>query len=435
LQQPKGLLPVYALTALAVAIIGGPFLTGTGTFIRPAYGTSIPSSADIKIGTILFADAASRPLTGRVLLTNQYQPNLLLSGDIQVTQTLQGRWGAIFMDGGAGNPSVAINSRGSITLKGTLNTSSSSGDGGAIALSAQNNITTSTLYSFTNGAGKGGNITLRSTGGSIDTSTGVLNSYSMSGNAGAITLTAQSDITTGTLYSFTNGAGKGGNITLSSTGGSIDTSTGVLNSYSMSGNAGAIALTSLGNITTAILNSEAGGTGNGGDITLTSNAGGIDTTKGAITSQIREGSNGTGRAGTIVFTAQNNIQTASLDASAEKGDGSSIQLTSSNGEIDTTKGTLYTESRNGNGGAIGLTAANGSITTGNLYSVSTASDGDAGQGGAINLTAANDINITGDLDSYSTASDGDAGQGGAINLTAANDINITGRLFSASQSQ
>ena len=203
-------------------------------------------------------------------------------------------------------------------------------------------------------------------------------------------------------------------------------------SYSKSGSGGdggAIAFTALGNITTGGINSEAGGTGNGGDITLTSNAGAIDTTSGAIASQIREGSDGTGLAGTIVFTAKDNIQTASLDASAEKGDSGSIQLTSTNGEIDTTQGTLYTDSRNGNGGAISLEAAN-DITTGDLNSFSKSLFGSTRNGGQIIITSNNGNITTQILDSSSYSSD-NALDGGAIKLRANGSIN-TGSLFSAS---
>ena len=155
------------------------------------------------------------------------------------------------------------------------------------------------------------------------------------------------------MKSEAGGTGNGGDITLTSDAGAIDTTKGTItSSNSGTGNGGAIGLRASGNITTGVINSEAGGSGKSGDITLTSDAGAIDTTKGTITSQIRDNSNGTGRAGAIALTAQGNIQTALLNASAETGDSGNIQLTSTNGAIDTTRGSLATDSRNGNGGCL-----------------------------------------------------------------------------------
>jgi filamentous hemagglutinin family protein len=533
-------------------VIGEQILSLTGT------GTSIPSSADIKIGTILFTlpDNTSIPLAGKVLLTNQYQPNSSLNGDIQVTQSLDvPLWGAFFMAGGAGNPSVAINSRGGITLDGTVNTgafysASNTDKGGKIALTAQNNITTGGLDSNSNGAGNGGNITLLSTGGSINTSKGALNSTSNTGNGGAISLIANGKITTGGIDSQASGSGDGGEITLTSNNGAIDTTKGTvtsqirnnsggtgkagaivfkskgdietaeLDSSAESGNGSLIHLTSInGNIdttrgtlfsdsrsgnggeirleafkskiTTGDINSEVSGSGKGGDITLTSYNGAIDTTNGTVTSQIRNNSGGTGKGGAIVFKSKGDIETAELDSSAESGNGSLIHLTSINGNIDTTRGTLFSDSRSGNGGEIRLEAFKSKITTGDINSeasgsgkggditltsyngaidttngtvtsqirdnsggtgnggaivfkskgdIETAeldSSAESGNGGEIALTAQNNI-TTRDLYSASwtnsLSNSGNAGQGGAINLTAANGSITTGNLLSPSVS-
>jgi filamentous hemagglutinin family protein len=234
-------------------VIGEPLVTGIGTFIPPAYATSNRSSADIKIGTILFTlpDNTSVPLVGRVLLTNQYQPNSSLSGDIEVTDTQQGRWGAIFVGGGAGNPSVAINSRGSITLNGTVNTSSSSGDGGAIRLEANGNITTQTINTSTD-FGSAGDISLISRNGGINT-TGELNAYTKfinAGNGGRITLQAEGDITTIGMRSDGGTFGVSRDITIVSDTGTILVNDGEINSKNY-------------------------GTLKGGDINITATAGSI----------------------------------------------------------------------------------------------------------------------------------------------------------------
>ena len=269
----------------------------------------------------------------------------------------------------------------------SYSTSGSEGDGGAIGLTANGDITTGRMNSEAGGTGKGGDITLTSNAGAIDTTLGSITSQiregsNGTGRAGTIVFTAKDNIQTASLDASAE-KGNSGSIQLTSTNGEIDTSQGTLYTDSRSGNAGAIFLSAFNNITTGRIVSEAGGTGNGGDITLKSIAGAIDTTSGTITSQIRNDSNGTGRAGAIAFIAQGDIKTALLDASAEKGDGSSIQLTSTNGEIDTTQGNLYTVSRNGNGGAISLETEAGNINTGKLLTYSYSKSGSTGSGGAI----------------------------------------------------
>ena len=327
------------------------------------------------------------------------------------------------------------------TTKGTVYTESRSGNAGAISLSAFNNITTGRIVSEAEDTGNGGDITLKSIAGAIDTTQGDVTSEiregsNGTGRAGTIVFTAKNNIQTAELDASAE-KGNGSSIQLTSTNGEIDTSKGTVYTESRSGNAGAISLSAFNNITTGRIVSEVEDTGNGGNITLTSIAGAIDTTQGTVTSEVREASNGIGNAGTIVFTAKNNIQTALLNVSAEKGDGGSIQLTSTNGAVDTTKGTLATDSKNGNGGTISLKAANGNINTGNLLSNSYSESGSTGSGGEINLEANNGSVTTKILNSSSLSLplfSSSAGDGGAIILTANGNIN-TGSLFTASSSR
>ena len=346
------------------------------------------------------------------------------SGDIQ-TATVN----ASAEKGNGGNIQLTSNNGTINTTTGDLATDSRSGNGGAIFLSAFNKITTNRIISEAGGIGNSGDITLTSSAGNIDTTKGTVTSEIQdnsdgTGNAGAIAFTAQGDIQTARVNASAE-KGNGGNIQLTSKNGTINTTTEDLVTDSRSGNGGAIFLSAFNNITTSRIISEAEGSGNGADITLKSIAGAIDTTKGTITSQIRDGSNGTGRAGAIAFTAQGDIQTATVNASAEKGNGGSIQLTSNNGTIDTTTGDLATDSRSGNGGAIRLQADNGNITTQILNSSSQSfASSSAGDGGAINLKANGSIN-TGSLFCASYSDSRNAGNGGAISLQASDSINIT----------
>ncbi|QDL13823.1 hypothetical protein DP113_05660 [Brasilonema octagenarum UFV-E1] len=361
---------------------------------------------------------------------------ITLGGDVSLQQS-NGAGGLVSLTTASGDVStkgiitnggaIDINSARAITTTGILNSSSYSsvdsvGNGGAIALTANGNITTGGIISEAGGTGNGGNITLTSNAGAIDTTKGSITSqirdYSNgTGRGGAIAFTAQGDIQTATVNASSE-TGDGGNIQLTSNNGAINTTKGDLATDSRSGNAGTVFL-SANNITTGGIISEAGGTGNGGNITLTSNAGAIDTTKGSITSQIRDYSNGTGRGGAIAFRATGDIQTATVNASAEKGNGGSIQLISNNGTINTTAGDLATDSRSGDAGAIFLSAFN-NITTGWIISETE----DTGNGGNITLTSnAGAIDTTkGTITSQIRNNSGGTGNGGAIVFTAKGDI-------------
>jgi hypothetical protein len=212
----------------------------------------------------------------------------------------------------------------------------------SITLKADQNITTGSIIN------SGRNITISSTNGNINTTAGTLDVSSL-GNGGAITLsTAGGNITTGPLDSSSVGE-NGGAIALSTADGNI--TTGPLDSSSVAGNGGAIALsTADGNITTGPLDSSSVGE-NGGAIAL-STAGG-DITTGLLDS-------------------------SSLDAS---GGNINLSVTGGTGAIDTTAGSLTSNSFLG-GGAITLSTAGGNITTGPLNS----SSSDAASGGNINLS-------------------------------------------------
>ncbi|NEO42029.1 MAG: filamentous hemagglutinin N-terminal domain-containing protein [Moorea sp. SIOASIH] len=180
-------------------IFGTPTITNTAT------------SADITIGTIAFADvnlfdllsqniSANDLLAGTVLLTNQYKPNPSLAGDIEVSATLGSLVPNVAIQNGevSKGGSVTIDSRGSITLNGIVNTiaipsndpsNPFSGNGGDVTFLANDNITLNP-GSFIASAGiEGGKITLNS------------GSNFLLDDAGVVTLTAG-----------TTGADKGGNL-------------------------------------------------------------------------------------------------------------------------------------------------------------------------------------------------------------------------------
>ncbi|NET63517.1 MAG: filamentous hemagglutinin N-terminal domain-containing protein, partial [Moorea sp. SIO1G6] len=186
-------------------IFGTPTITDTAT------------SADIKIGTIAFADvnlfnlniSPNNLLAGKVLLTNQYKPNPSLAGDIEVSATLGSlvptlanlaiQNGEISKGG-----SVTIDSRGSITLNGIVNTiaipnnnqsNSFSGNGGDVTFLANDNITLNP-GSFIASAGiEGGKITLNSGSNFLLDDSGVVTVTTGAGVGGNLIVNAPESVT------------------------------------------------------------------------------------------------------------------------------------------------------------------------------------------------------------------------------------------------
>ena len=281
--------------------------------------------------------------------------------------------------------------------------STTNGNGGSVAIQAGGNIqTTGTFTAFGNTysiatnsgglIGNAGNISLTSTSGAIDVSSGRVHAVATIGNSGNITFQAASNIRTGfgafplaAVGSFIDVGGNGtaGTISFTSSSGAIDTSLGDINAGNSNiGNSGNVFLRASNNITTAnIFASSGDGVGNGGQITLISQLGTIDTRAGELTVATQ-----TGNAGAINLQALGNITTSNLTSRAFiLGNAGQISVTSSSGAINTTIGNIDASSINGNGGNITFVARN-SITTTNLNASS-----DLGSGGNISLDPIGDI--------------------------------------------
>lgn len=267
-------------------------------------------------------------------------------------------------------------------------------------------------------AGSPGNITVISTAGSIDTSGGVIDADARSGSpnndGGDVTLMAFGDIITGEIQA--RGELSGGDITITSQAGKIDTSAGTTSTVSDNGKGGAIALNATGDITTGKI--QARGEVSGGDITITSTAGGINTSKDTLSA-----SSANGNGGSITLMAEKDIITATVESSVGQtfmgnpvnGNSGNISITSKAGSIDTSAGTLDSRTNNGTAGSINLMAEK-DITTDAILSLLW--QGATGTSGDISLTSqAGSITTLGTLDSGITF-----GSGGSITLKAQNDI-------------
>jgi len=315
------------------------------------------------------------------------------------------------VNGNSGN--ISLSSRaGAITTR-NLETITGNGNGGSVILEAKNDIIidgvlanqwdgvtaksgdislTSTEGSITlrglsrtqdNDFGSAGKIILNANNGSITTNR--LEAYSASGDGAAIEINAGGDVTIDSLDTSTDGSGVAGSISLTSKAGAINIKSD-LSADSADGNGGAITLNAAGNITTANINSN--GKQNAGNISLISSGGSINTSAGTLNAA--GGRNG----GDVTLFAPSNISTGSITTflSGFSGNSGNISITSSNANIDTSKGALITASALGIGGNITINAA-GSITAARINAFSFSNTG-----GEIVLTANQNLTTSGDIE-------------------------------------
>ncbi|MDE5089880.1 MAG: filamentous hemagglutinin, partial [Trichodesmium sp. St16_bin2-tuft] len=225
----------------------------------------------------------------------------------------------------------------------------------------------------------------------------------------------------GRILTETTGTGDGGIINIEA--GEITAPNSRISAKSTDGgNAGTINITTQGDMTTGTITSQANNknkTADGGDINITSEQGKINATQ-----PIQSFSN-TGNAGNVSLQAQTDITTNTINSHGQQ-KGGEITITSETGNIDTSSGNFLANYSGGsNAGDLTLEAPQGNITTTNIYSYA---DSDGGQ---ISIKAGNNINIKENsniISASETPSEGNTdkqGQGGDIILEAGNNINTT----------
>ena len=144
-------------------------------------------------------------------------------------------------------------------------------------MSAESDILTSTILTYSIGSGKSGNVTLTSTQGGIDTTNGssdVTNreilTIGFGGSAGAVSLKADKFIRSGNILANSSAqsvVGNGGQVSLVSTSGNIEA--GSITTSSQNGAGGNIKVEAGGDILTgAIASNTVAGSGKGGNIIL-----------------------------------------------------------------------------------------------------------------------------------------------------------------------
>jgi filamentous hemagglutinin family protein len=326
--------------------------------LNPGTGLTNNNTGDITLGNI----------TAGNLSVSHNGPN---GGNINATGTLNtsstlGNGGNIELLAAGSVTTAAINSRGTNTTGG-----SNTIRGGNVSIGAGGNITTGIIDAGASGTTpqtSGGNITLNSSLGTVTAA----NLNTSSSRGGDVNVTAAGNIATGGVNTGgTNTQSNGGNILLGSQGGAV--ATGDLNTSGSSG--GTVSVTSRGDIATGGINT--GGTGrqgNGGNTVLSSQNGSI-TAANLNTS----GSKG----GDVNVTAAGNVATGSVNTV-----GTGVQTS---------------------GGNIAFSSQNGSITAANL-------NASGSSGGGINLGAKTQI-TAGQINTS-----GSAGSAGNVRVEAAGNL-------------
>ncbi|NER23355.1 MAG: filamentous hemagglutinin N-terminal domain-containing protein [Symploca sp. SIO1C2] len=334
------------------AAIGIPFFSGTGndSFFAPVDFPITPTNADITIGTI-FNNG------GKVFLTNQYQPNLLLDTPNGITVD------SISVADDFGGGSVIIDSRNSITLNGAVNAFAfdvSSGNGGDVKLIAEGDITLNPGANIFSYGLLGGDITFNSKGDIFITDS-LISSSNYTNVAGAtggeIQVTANSLFLTegAQLFTRTVGIGNAGAVKI--------TATDLVRFDGEDGN-GAVS---------GIFSSVTSGAGaNSGEIELTTAS--LELTNGA---QVSASTSGMGDAGKVQITAADSVR---LDGESSNGNSSGI-FSRVNTQAE------------GNSGGIELTTSSLELTHGARVDASTLGFGDAGK---VQITAADLVRLDGE---------------------------------------
>jgi filamentous hemagglutinin family protein len=387
-----------------------------------------PLTADITINEILI----NRP-DGLVFLTNQYQPNLALTGNIQVT--------GIFADDGNGDFSgkasdVVIDSRGNITLPddGRIQTNSGTGNGGNVTLIANGSfimLPGSQMYTYISGQGKAGNITIK-----------VGDAVSLIGdrNPNGVPTIINANVESG-------GVGDGGEITIEAGSLSIDDTqiqsavrgAGGFLTQPGQGNAGNVNINVRDAVVITWANSgiftplDVGTTGNSGNINI--QAGTLTITDGGVL-QAGVFSQGEGKAGTITLDVSN-ITIAGVNAAS--GISSRVSVATS-GEANSQAGKITiintdklrvadgavlnaSTSSSANGGEIAVNANILELTGGGQI---LAVPRDRGNGGNVKLNITDQLTVSGFDSAISTGGFLDStGDGGNISIIGTREVNVS----------
>lgn len=200
--------------------IGVPGIVDEGIsfLFNPPTLTEIPTRANIRIGSVRLTDP-----DGLVLLTNQYHPNLSLTGgNIQLVAGVSGTAGISARSNFGNGGDVILDARRNIVLvpNTVINTSATfpPGHAGSISLLAQNALTldNAQIVGSNGGSSPGGNINLQANVLTLENGTNVGTTTIGRGRSGNVDIVTNTFTATGgsQLATATLGSGRAGNITI-----------------------------------------------------------------------------------------------------------------------------------------------------------------------------------------------------------------------------
>jgi len=377
---------------------------------------STGTSANININRIL-------NFGGLVFLTNQYQPNASLSGDINV--------GSIDTPSAIKGGNVFIDSKGGITPNSMIDTSGEDfatgefiGIGGDIKLIANGNInlpSNSKIFSY---GSVGGNITLESKSAIIQEKSPDVSFIESrtdgAGIGGDIFLNAPAIFLSDFVQNNIRGQGQGGKLTI--TANSLTADQAILTNFSRGGNAGKVTINAE-NI--SLNNSDVGSSttaGNAGDVEINTTS--LVATNGG---QVLSSTRGFGNGGNITV----NADSISLDGTSKDIFSGFSSIVRSNDADDAVV--------TGNAGTINIQTNSLSITNGAQIRTSTSGGGNAG---SIEISAIDSLTIDGisslDISNFfpsgifSEVLSGSQGQGRQIKINTGKLAINNGGIISAS---
>ncbi len=299
-----------------------------------------------------------------------------------------------------------------------------------------------------------GNLDIES-GGAVTSVAKIDTSGGGADDPGSVKIEAAGDIAVADIKTRSdfNGAN---NITLTSISGKINTTSGVLDASGSDpglpndGDAGNIKLEAQGDIETSDVLANAT-SGNGGDITVISHAGGIRGSDGfrSDSTELNAANLNPANAGNILLEAQGDIEVGDLDVrsnhNGNSGNAGNITIKSVAGDISTGAMLASASSTNdtGDGGDISVSTDNGAVNINDVIdSAAKGGSNSVGSGGAVTIQAKNDVaiqtNQTGPLPNLiqtsSVTTDNDAQDAGNINLTSSDGkVVINGAIEAVSQ--
>ncbi|GAP98750.1 two-partner secretion domain-containing protein [Leptolyngbya sp. NIES-2104] len=368
-------------------------------------GNATPTRADIQIGRISIADSFGNSRIGSTLITNQFEPNLVLPGDINLTGGISAI--AIFANG----LNLAIDSRNHVNFNNILLGFSIYENGGNTKILAQGDVYVPYIDNASNFK-NGGNITIDA-GGTLNLLEGVITGGRQDG--GNVQLSATGDIELGSIQTL-SGFGSAGSVQINSRGGAINA--GNVSAFAdLSGrNGSSVTLNAAGDINVQNVGTSGGFAGNSsGEIQITSQNGNIYLTDGTLFSA----KFGSGTSGDIRLNAGQNVE-------INQGDVTSSIIFGSGGRA----GDLSIRAGNSiflNQTALSSSTGLESLAISHSYGLRQLSFGDRsfypgfGNAGNIRLNAGRDI-VGRDSAVYSTVVDTSVGNAGRLEMTAGNTV-------------